>query len=102
VSPLPSADDGDRILDGYGRAQAILNDADAPPEALAAYVERYYAARGLSVEFVRSLEEDGLMAWRVWVHTARGIIKEHPESYETWRSCLARLDLLPPGAPRVD
>lgn len=98
---LPGADDADRILDGYGRAQAILNDADAPPDALAEYVERYYEARGLSVRFVRSLEEDGLMAWRLWVTTGRGVLMHHPEGDETWRAMLHRLDLLPPGAPRA-
>lgn len=101
MSPLPTPEDADTILDGYARAQAILNDADAPPDELAEYVERWHAARGLNVRFVRSLEEDGLMAWRVWVTTGRGVIKEHPQSTETWRGMLARLDLLPPGAPRA-
>jgi hypothetical protein len=98
---LPTPDDADRALDGYARAQAILRDQDAPPEELAAYVERWHDERGLHVRFIRSLEDDGLMAWRVWVTTGRGVIKRHPEGPQTWRTLLADMDLLPPGAPRA-
>jgi hypothetical protein len=102
VSPLPGADDGDRILDGYARATAVLGAGDdAPPPALAEYVERYHRDRGLVVTFAKGIDDDGLVGWRVWVDTRRGAIAHMPEGEETWRGLLHRLGLLPPGAPRT-
>lgn len=101
MSPLPSPDDGDRLLDGYARAQAILSDADEPPRALADAVIAWAAQQGLEVSFARELDEDGVLAWRVLVYTDRGVVRHMPDGEETWRAMLDRVDLLPPYAPRA-
>lgn len=101
MTPLPGADDGDRLLDGYARAQAILSDADEPPRALADATIAWAAQQGLEVSFARELDEAGVLAWRLLVYTDRGLVRHMPEDDETWRAMLARVDLLPPYAPRA-
>jgi hypothetical protein len=101
VSPLPDADDGDRILDGYARAQAVLGYDEGPTPALADSVVAWAGEIGLTVSFARELDDDGLGPWYLWIETPRGTAKDRPRDDETWRGLIARLSLLPPHAPRA-
>jgi hypothetical protein len=100
MTPLPGADDGDRILDGFARVQAVLGTDEGPPTALADAVVAWAGEMGLQVSFARELTDEGSL-WHVWTYTARGAVKHRPDEGETWRALLSRLDLLPPHAPRA-
>lgn len=101
MSPLPDADEGDRILDSYARAQATMPGDEGPTPALADAVVAWAGEIGLTVSFARELTDEGLGLWHVWIETPRGMAKHRPDDTETWRGLLARLSLLPPHAPRV-